>query len=118
MLEGVLKKLRDLECTTWVGTDEDLDSVLEKLTQDSISYEKQYLKVQRENDDILEICNTIIAASKPTVTRPRNTGAGIPANQPNINFKPSSELKPNSRSGCNEIAGAPDTPVQKRSKGL
>ena len=90
-LEGALEKLRDLECTTWVGSDEDMNSVLEKLTQDSISYEKQYLKVER---DILEICNTIIAASKPTVTRPRNTGAGIPANQPNINFKPSSELKP------------------------
>ena len=82
-LEGALEKLRDLECTTWVGSDEDLDSVLEKLTQDSISYEKQYLKVQRDNDDILEICNTIIAASKPAaVTRPRNTqysaGTAIP----------------------------------------
>ena len=40
-LEGALEKLRDLECTTWVGSNDDLDSVLEKLTQDSISYEKQ-----------------------------------------------------------------------------
>merc|ERR1711888_90332 len=87
--------LRELECTTWVGSDEELDNVLEKLTQDSISYEKQYLTVQRDNDDILEICNTIIATSKPTVTRPRNTGAGItPATMPNISFKPQTDLKP------------------------
>ena len=33
-LEGALEKLRDLECTTWLGTEEDLDSVLEKQTQD------------------------------------------------------------------------------------
>ena len=94
-LEGALDKLRDLECATWIGTDEDLDGVLNKLTQDSITYGDQCIKLQRDNDEILEICNNLIAASKPAVvTRPRNTGAGIPANQPNINFKPSSELKP------------------------
>ena len=76
-LEGALEKLRDLECTTWLGTDEDLDSVLEKLTQDSILHEKQCIKLQRDNDDILEICNNLITASKPAVVaRPRNTGAG------------------------------------------
>ena len=32
-LEGALERLRDLECTTWIGTDEDLNKVLEKLTQ-------------------------------------------------------------------------------------
>ena len=78
--------MRDLECATWLGTDEDLDGVLNKLTQDSITYGDQCTKLQRDN---------LIAASKPAVvTRPRNTGEGIPANQPNINFKPSSELKP------------------------
>ena len=72
-----------------------MDTVLEKLNQDLISYENQYLKISRDNDDIFEICNNIIAASKPTVTRPRNTGAGItPATMPNISFKPQSDLKP------------------------
>ena len=42
-LEGALERLRDLEHTTWVGIGEDLDNVLERLTQDSISYEEQYL---------------------------------------------------------------------------
>ena len=94
-LEVALDKLRDLECTAWIGTDEDLDSALNKLTQDSITYGDQCTKLQRDNDEMLEICNNLIAASKPAVvTRHRNTGAGIPTNQPNINFKPSSELKP------------------------
>ena len=52
-LERALEKLRELECNTWVGSDEELDNVLEKLTQDSISCEKQYLKVKRDNNDIL-----------------------------------------------------------------
>jgi len=94
-LEVALDKLRVLECATWIGTDEDLDSVLNKLTQDSNTNGDQCIKLQRDNDEILEICNNLIAASKPLVmTRPRKTGAGIPANEPNINFKPSSELKP------------------------
>ena len=92
-LERALEKLRELECNTWVGSDEELDNVLEKLNQDSISCEKQYLKVNRDNDDIFEICNTIIAASKPTVTRPHNPGAGItPATMPNISFKPQKKI--------------------------
>ena len=87
--------MRDLECNTWEGSDEELDNVLEKLNQDSITCEKQYLKVQRDNNDIFEICNTIIAASKPTVTRPRNpAGAGITPAVPNISFKPQTDLKP------------------------
>ena len=72
-----------------------MDAVLEKLNQDLISYENQYQKISRDNDDIFEICSNIIAASKPTATRPRNTGAGItPATMPNISFKPQSDLKP------------------------
>ena len=44
-LEGALDKLRDLECATWIGTDEDLDGVLNKLTQDSITYGDQCVKM-------------------------------------------------------------------------
>ena len=63
-LEKALEKLRELECNTWEGSDEELDNILEKLNQDSIACEKQYLKIQRDNDDIFEICNTIIVTSK------------------------------------------------------
>ena len=42
-LERALEKLRELECNTWEGRDEELDTVLEKLNQDLISYENQYL---------------------------------------------------------------------------
>ena len=94
-LERALEKMRELECNMWEGSNEELDTVLEKLNQDLISYENQYQKISRDNDDIFEICSNIIAASKPTATRPRNTGAGItPATMPNISFKPQSDLKP------------------------
>ena len=75
-LEKALEKLRQLECDTWEGTDEELDVVLEKLNQDLVSYENQFQRISHENDDIFEICSNIITATKPTVTRPRNTGAG------------------------------------------
>ena len=35
-LERALEKLRELECNTWVWSDEELDTVLEKLNQDLI----------------------------------------------------------------------------------
>ena len=59
--------------------------MLEKLTQDLIFYEKQRLKLQHDNDDILEICNNLSAA---TVTRPHNPGA-----QTDISFKRQIDLK-------------------------
>ena len=43
-LKRALEKLRELECNTWEGSDEELDAVLEKLNQDLISYENQYKK--------------------------------------------------------------------------
>ena len=49
-LEVALEKLRDLECTSWIGTEEDLDSALNKLTQDSITYGDQCTKLQCDND--------------------------------------------------------------------
>ena len=59
-LERALEKLRDLECNTWEGSDDELDTLIEKLNQDSITYEKQFIKIQSDNDDIFEVCNTII----------------------------------------------------------
>ena len=67
-LERALEKLRQLECDTWEGKDEELDAVLEKLNQDLISYENQFQRISRDNDDIFEICSNMIAASKPTAT--------------------------------------------------
>ena len=65
-----------------------------KLNQDSITCEKQYLEVQRDNDDIFEICHTTIAASKPIVTRPQNPDkAGITPKKNNISSKIQTELK-------------------------
>ena len=51
-LEKALEKLRQLECDTWEGTDEELDAVLEKLNQDLVSYENQFQRISRDNDDI------------------------------------------------------------------
>ena len=44
-LEKALEKLRQLQCDTWEGTDEELDVVLEKLNQDLVSYEKQFQRI-------------------------------------------------------------------------
>ena len=81
-LEVALDKLRDLECATWLGTDEELDGLLNKLTQDSILYGNQCIKLQR--DETMEMCNNLIDLPKPAVAT-NNNGTGIPTNKPNIN---------------------------------
>ena len=68
-LGGSLEKLRNLEHTKWLGTNEDLS-----LNQELIFHEKQHLKLQHDSNDILEICNNLTAAR---VTRPHNPGAQI-----------------------------------------
>ena len=79
--------MREIECNTWQGSVDDLDNLIEKLNTDSITCEKQFIKIQRDNDDIFEICETIIAAARPVVIRPQNqTGAGITPKMSNINF--------------------------------
>ena len=60
--------MRELECETWAGSDEDLDDILSKLNNDSIVCEKQFSKVQRDNDDIFDMCETLTAAARlPTI---------------------------------------------------
>ena len=94
-LEKALEDLKMLLCDTWEGEDDDLDTALEKLTQDLVIYETKYLKIARENDETIEQCNSILLASKPKVSnRTRTTGGGIPTTLPNICFKPQSDLKP------------------------
>ena len=83
-----------LLCDTWEGEDDDLEKALDKLNQDLGSYENQFQKIARENDETIERCNNILSASKPKVSRPRTTGAGIPTPLPNTCFKPQSDLKP------------------------
>ena len=46
---------------TWQGSDDELDALIDKLNKDSISCEKQFIKDQRDNDDIFEVCESIIA---------------------------------------------------------
>ena len=62
-LENALSEFRELECETWAGSDEDLDDILSKLNNDSIMCEKQFSDVQRDNDDIFDMCETLTAAS-------------------------------------------------------
>ena len=94
-LEKALTELRELECETWEGSDEDLDALLDKLNKDSITYEKQFIKVQRDNDDIFDICESLTAAARPPTIRPRNqTGANITPTVSHTVFKPQTELKP------------------------
>ena len=63
---------------TWQGSDDELDALIDKLNKDSISCEKQFIKIQRDNDDILEVCESTTVAARPQIIRPRNqTGANI-----------------------------------------
>ena len=55
-LEKALTELRELECDTWQGSDDELDALLDKLNKDSISCEKMFIKIKRDNDDIFDVC--------------------------------------------------------------
>ena len=66
--EKALEKLRQLQCDTWEGDDEELDAVLEKLNQDLVSYEHQFQRIARENAEVFEMCNTIITPLNPQST--------------------------------------------------
>ena len=80
---------------TWQGSDDELDALIDKLNTDSVTCEKQFIKIQRDNDDIFEVWESITAAARPPVIRPQNqTGAGITPTVSNITFKPQTDLKP------------------------
>ena len=53
-VEKVLKDLKMLLCDTWEGEDDELETALDKLTQDLVIYETKYLKITRENDETIE----------------------------------------------------------------
>ena len=94
-LEKALEDLKMLLCDTWEEEDDEQETALDKLTQDLVVYETKFLKIARENDEIIERCNSILLASKPKVSnRTRTTGVGIPTALPNTCFKPQSDLKP------------------------
>ena len=80
---------------TWQGSDDELDALIDKLNKDSISCEKQFIKIQRDNDDILEVCESTTVAARPQIIRPRNqTGANITPTVYHTIFKTQTELKP------------------------
>ena len=54
-LEKALEELRELECNTWQGSDDELHTLIDKLNTDSITCEKQFIKIQRDNDNIFEV---------------------------------------------------------------
>ena len=85
-----------LLCDTWEDGDDELDIALEGLTQELIPYEKKFLNISRENDEIIERCKCIVLASQPKIVgnRTRNTGVGIPIAPSNSCFKPQPDLKP------------------------
>ena len=45
-LEKALEELRELECNTWQGSDDELDVLIEKLNTDPVTCEKQFIKIQ------------------------------------------------------------------------
>ena len=53
---------------TWEGEDDELETALDKLTQDLVIYETKYLKIACENDETIERCKSILLASKPKVS--------------------------------------------------
>ena len=44
-LEKAIEDLKTLVCDTWEGEEDDLDTALDKLTQDLVIYETKYLKI-------------------------------------------------------------------------
>ena len=84
-LEKDVENLKMLLCDTWEDGDDELDIALEGLTQELIPYEKKFLNIPRENDEIIERCNCIVIASKPKVgNRTRNTGGAYPLHCPTV----------------------------------
>ena len=68
-LEKGLSDLRELECESWGGSDEELDDILTKLDNDSVVCEKQFNDVKKDNDEIFDTCETLTAAAKQPTTR-------------------------------------------------
>ena len=90
-LEKGLSHLRELECESWGGSDEELDEILIKLDNDSVVCEKQFTDVKKDKDETFDTCKTLVAAAKqPTI---RRTQAGPSITQPSV-FKPQTDLKP------------------------
>ena len=86
-LEKALSELRELECETWAGSDEDLDEILIKLDNDSVVCGKQFSDVQRDNDEIFDTCETLTAAARLPTIRPRTqAGANITPTVPHMVF--------------------------------
>ena len=52
-LEKALEDLKMLLCDTWEREDDELDTALDKLTQDLVAYETKFLKIARENNKII-----------------------------------------------------------------
>ena len=90
-LEKGLSDLRELECESWGGSDEELDEILTKLDNDSVVCEKQFNDVKRDNVEIFNTYETLTAAAKPPTTRRPQAGPSI--TQP-MAFKPQTDLKP------------------------
>ena len=55
-LEKGLSDLRELECESWAGSDEELYEILIKLDNDSVVCEKQFNDVKKDNDEIFDTC--------------------------------------------------------------
>ena len=43
---------------TWQGSDDELDALIDKLNTDSVTCEKQFIKIQTDNDNIFEVCES------------------------------------------------------------
>ena len=94
-LENSLDELRNLVSDTWEDEEEELETALAKLTSEFLPYETNYLKMNRDHDDIVERCKALLIASipKPVTTKTRTTGGAQTAPLNNC-FKPQSDLKP------------------------
>ena len=54
-----------LYCENWEDDEEELDLVLDGLTQELIAYEQKVLDISREHEEILELC--MVLTSKPNL---------------------------------------------------
>ena len=69
-IENKIFDLKMLYCENWEDDEEELDLVLDGLTQELIAYEQKVLDISREHEEILEFC--MVLKSKPNEVGNKN----------------------------------------------
>ena len=99
-LENALDELKNLLSDTWDQNEDELENALSKHTSEFMKYEKDFMEMNRKNDETVERCKALLIRSAlvnqpqpenaPVTNETRSTGGA----RAQLTFKPQSDLKP------------------------